>query len=91
MLRDFEMENCNELFENIKKHFIYGYLQKSCDLLNFNKEIYKVAHFFGKTLNFKNMVGLIKNVSFNDVILMHQKILIGEYIFVSEGICNEHI
>jgi hypothetical protein len=37
------------------------------------------------------MVGLIKNVSFNDVILMHQKILIGEYIFVSEGICNEHI
>ena len=91
LLRDFEMENCNELFENIKKHFIYGYLQKSCDLLNFNKEIYKVAHFFGKTLNFKNMVGLIKNVSFNDVILMHQKILIGEYIFVSEGICNEHI
>lgn len=91
LLQDFEMDSLHELFENIKKHFLYGYLQKSCNLLFFNKEVYKVFRFFGENFNLKNMVKCIKNVSFNDVIMLHKKILNGDYIFVSEGNCDEYI
>lgn len=91
LLQDIEIDSCDELFENFKKHFLYGYLQKSCDLLGFNKEIYKVFRFFGENLNFKNVVGFINNVSFNDIITLHKKILSGDYTFVPEDNCDEYI
>lgn len=86
-----KIESCGELLENVKKHFFYGYLQKSCNLIEFNKEIYKVARFFGENLNFKNIVGFINSVDFNDIEKIHNKILSGKYSFVSEGILNGYV
>ena len=58
ILKKIEVDRYNELFNNIKKHFLYGYLQKSCNLLDFNKEIYKVFYFYNEKLDFKNIVKL---------------------------------
>lgn len=82
ILQNIEVDNCEDMFLKIKKHFLYGYLQKSCNLLDFNKEIYKLFRFFCEKIDYKNIVNLINGVGINDVVAMHQKILNGNYICV---------
>ena len=86
LLQGIELENCSTLFRNLKKHFLYGYLRKSGDLLAFNKEIYKMNCFFGEYLSYKNMVEFIDSASFDDIVLLHKKMLHGEYMMVPEFI-----
>lgn len=91
LLRDIEIEKYSDFFKNIKKHFLYGYLKKTSDILAFNKEIYKIFRFFGESLNFKNMVGFIKKVKFSDILMLHNKILDGNYFIVPENNGNGNI
>ena len=91
ILKKIEVDRYNELFNNIKKHFLYGYLQKSCNLLDFNKEIYKVFYFYNEKLDFKNIVKFIDDVNFINIKKIHTKVVNGDYFFVPDGNMNEYI
>lgn len=69
---------------DIKKHFLFGYLQKSSDFLKFNKEIFKLKRYVNITLNYENMVSLIESVSYENLKNIHNSVLNGYYIFLQD-------
>lgn len=90
LINNIKIEDYMELYEDVKKHFLYAYLQKECNLIEFNKEIYKMRRFFGKKLTFINVVNYINGVDVKLIKKIHTKIVRGKYNFLSEGIIREY-
>ena len=84
ILQNVNIDKYIDLFMDIKKHFLFGYLQKSSDFLKFNKEIFKLKRYVNITLNYENMVSLIESVSYENLKNIHNSVLNGYYIFLQD-------